>query len=151
MLMPVIIFAGNQANLFVCDSMKYRICFKKPYDPSSQVVTSKDLVADIKLFLRGRKNKIDNLANFYLVNGRIDFATEKARNNFYYGLVSLLIDPDITLLNRDDIEDYIFVWCSKNMLTQIEAVLAKAETKEEKKIIKRIRKRVHKQVKKQRY
>ena len=153
-LIPAITFvtyAQDQANLFVCDSMKYRMCFKKPYDQNSQVISSKDLVTDIKRVLRGRNSKIENLTNFYLVNGRIDFATDKARNNFYFGLISLLIDPDIGLLQRDDLEDYIFVWCSKEMVTQIDAVLAKTESKDEKKIVQKVRKKLQKQLKKRGY
>ncbi len=144
----VITFADDRANLFVCDSMKYRICCKKPFDPNSQVVTSSDLVYDIKQFLIGRKNDIDDLANYYLVNGRIDFASNKARGNFYYGLVSLLIDPDIGLLNRDDLEDYILVWCSEKMLAQIDRLLLNTETKDEIKIIRKIQKKVHRMIKK---
>ena len=141
----------DRANLFVCDSLKYRMCFKKPYDPNSQVITSRDLVADIKRFLRGRKSKIDGLGSYYLVNGRIDFATKGSRDNFYYGLVSLLIDPDIGLLQRDDLADYIIVWCSKELLTQIEAVMEKAETRDEKKILKKVKRKVKRLLKKRGY
>ena len=151
LLIPIITFAGDQSNLFICDTLKYGVCQKKPYDPNSQVMSSHDLVRDVKLLLTGRKNKIENLANFHLINGRIDFARSKERESFYYGLISLLIDQEITLLNRDDLEDYIFVWCSEEMLKQIDVVLSEAETKDKKKIIQKMKKKVQKQIKKRGY
>jgi hypothetical protein len=148
-LIPVITFAQEDElpNLFVCDSMRYGRCYKKPYDPKSRIISSRDLVTNIKWFLTGGKSKIDNLANYYLVNGRIDFARPKERDNFYYGLVSLLIDPRIGLLSRGDLEDYIFVWCSEEMLKQIDVVLSEVKTKDDKKIIKKIRKKVQRKIK----
>lgn len=146
-------FAGDHANLFVCDTINRSNCQNIRKNPESSIVSSNELIDDTKLFLLGKKTKIERLVDLYLTNGRIDFAGLKERENFYYGLVNLLLYTDINKFNgrKRLLNSIIFAWSSKKLLKQVDLVLSKVKTTTDRNIILQIKKKIEKQVKKQGY